>query len=129
MRSGECGMEGQGRSLLDTNRYIPHSPFRIPHWGGVLARTPRVGDAHCPLFHAGELPWGGGGLVRVSRVRTAGGALPGKAACARRRDALPRDSGRAVAVLPEREPNRAARRCELEDARRSPRRNRRLRPV
>src|SRR6266705_6355862 len=124
-------MEGQGRSLLDAHRYIPHSPFPIPHSTlvRVLARTPRVGDTHCPLFHPGELPWGGGGLVRVSRVRTAGWALPGKAACARRRDALPRGSGRAVTVLLEREPNRAARRCELDDARRSPRRNRRLRPV
>src|SRR3989441_1216756 len=31
MRSAECGIEVEGRSLLETPPDIPHSTFRIPH--------------------------------------------------------------------------------------------------
>jgi len=33
MRSGECGIEGRGRSRDDAHLDTPHSAFRIPHSG------------------------------------------------------------------------------------------------
>src|SRR2546427_8674632 len=34
MRSAECGISREGRSPRDAHTEIPHSAFRIPHWGG-----------------------------------------------------------------------------------------------
>ena len=33
MRNAECGIEGEGRSGIDTSIDIPHSAFRTPHYG------------------------------------------------------------------------------------------------
>src|SRR6266540_7042431 len=101
MRSAECGIGGQGRSLLDAHAYMPHSKFRIPRWGGAFGRTSDLRNALRALFHAGWPPArGGGGLVRVPRLRAARGALPGKISRPRRRDAVPRRARGAIALLP-----------------------------
>src|SRR2546423_10788193 len=36
MRSAECGIEREGRSVYDTSSPTPHSALPIPHWGGVV---------------------------------------------------------------------------------------------
>src|SRR5438477_309690 len=105
MRSAKCGMRnGKGRSFA-TRRLPLHSAFHIPNsaLGGALARTPRVGRAHRALFHARRpVGRGGGGLVRLSRLRAARVTVSREVARAARRDALPRGAGGALPLLLER---------------------------
>src|SRR2546427_12313270 len=85
MRNSEWGMEGW--------MSIPHSTFRTPHWGWEDAGAPHRSDWQRTLLHPGRQFAGGwGGLVCVSWVRPARGAIPGEAARARRWASL---SGRA----------------------------------
>src|SRR5256714_5567230 len=36
MRSAECGIEREGRSVYDTSAPTPESAVRMPDWGGVV---------------------------------------------------------------------------------------------
>src|SRR5207302_10463899 len=109
---------------------IPHSTFRIPHWGRVDAQAPHRRVPYRSVLHLGREPaGGGGGLVRVPWLRTAGRPVAGKAARAGRRPAPSRRARGPVALLPDRESHRTARRGDLDDAGRSFGRDRRLRTV
>src|SRR5947208_15058337 len=91
--------------------------FRIPHsafGGGKVEGAPHRCGAHRALFRAGGSSPRGGGVVCVSWVRPARGAIPGEAARARRWASLSRRAGGAVPVLPERESGGATRWRKLE---------------
>src|SRR2546427_8722190 len=120
MRNSEWGMEGW--------MSIPHSTFRTPHWGWEDAGAPHRSDSQRTLLHPGRQFAGGwGGLVCVSWVRPARGAIPGEAARARRWASLSGRAGGAVPVLSERESDGATRWRKLDDARGSARRDRGVR--
>src|SRR5438132_4802826 len=87
-----------GRATLPFN-----SAFRTPHsaLGGTLARTSSVGGSYGALLHSGrDLTRGAGSLVRVPRIRTAGGPVPAALRAAGGRHAAARRAGGAVALLP-----------------------------
>src|SRR5690348_11279992 len=94
---------------------LPTSAF--PVVGGRCAGTSPFGKSHGTLLDPGHELWGGGGgVVCMSRIRPARGALPGEAARARRWAALSRGPGGALPVLSERESDGTARRRDLDDA-------------
>src|SRR2546426_5800450 len=101
MRNAECKGERRGASDLALQLRIPHSALRTPHWGGTLARTSSVGGSYGALLHSGrDLTRGAGSLVRVPRIRTAGGPVPAALRAAGGRHAAARRAGGAVALLP-----------------------------
>src|SRR3989454_11500242 len=122
MRSAECGMRNVNVSVTPRTTLHCNFAFRIPHsafGGGELEGAPHRCVAHRALFRAGGSSPRGGGVVCVSWVRPARGAIPGEAARARRGAALSRGPGGAVAVLSERESDGAPRWRRLDDAGRS----------
>src|SRR2546427_7234651 len=131
MRNAECGIAGQGHSPLDPYLYIPHSTFRTPHWGGgSFARAADLSDPHRPLLHTGRPGGrGGGGVVRLSRLRPARRPIPREAAGARGPATLRGRPRRAVTLLSDGEPRGAPGRRELDDPRGPAPRDRRLRAL
>src|SRR2546428_3428630 len=72
MRSAECGISREGRSPRDAHTEIPHSAFRIPHWGGgeMLGIDLRGKRA----LVAGVADDGGYGFAIAKALAEAGGA-------------------------------------------------------
>src|SRR5256885_9529266 len=133
MRSAERGMRNVKVSVTPRTTLHCNFAFRIPHsafGGGEVEGAPHRCVAYRAVLHPGRrLAGGGGGVVCLPRLRSARGSVPGEAAGARRRAPLSRSAGGVVPVLPEREPDGAARRRELDDAGGSSRGDRRLRAV
>src|SRR6266568_2748242 len=128
MRNAECTGERRTANDLALQFRIPYFTFRIV--GGANAGAPHRGVPHRALLYIGRpVGRGGGGLVRLSRVRAARGALLGEVSRARRRAPVPRRAGGPLPFLSDREPRRAPGRGELDDTRGPAQRDRGLPPL
>src|SRR2546422_185506 len=93
---------------------IPHFTFRIV--GGANAGAPYRSDPHGTLLHLGREPaGGGGGVVRLSRLRPARRPIPREAAGARGPATLRGRPRGAVTLLSDREPRGAPGRRERDE--------------
>src|SRR5256885_10610387 len=119
MRSAERGMRNVKVSVTPRTTLHCNFAFRIPHsafGGGEVEGAPHRCVAYRAVLHPGRrLAGGGGGVVRLPRLRSARGSVPGEAAGVRRRAALSRNAGGVAPGVPDAEPDGAARRRELDD--------------